>query len=77
MHTLAADLKKEIDQGDGDLVRVGGARMQEVVRNRRLCCVRLIQRASAPPSALDAEKSREFALFVLSLDRRKAVLLRS
>lgn len=54
-----------------------GGGMQEVVRNRRLCCVQLIQRASAPPSALDAEKSREFALFVLSLDRRKAVLLRS
>lgn len=57
--------------GGGSVVR------QEVMRNKRLCCVRLIQRPAARPSALDAEKSREFALFVLSLDRRIAVLLRS
>lgn len=33
--------------------------------------MRLIQQARAPPSALDVKKSREFALFVLSLDRKK------
>lgn len=54
-----------------------GVRKQEAVRNRRLCCVQLNQPAGAPPSALDAEKRSEFALFVHSLDRRKAALLRS